>query len=80
MAQQVIDRDSGAGRAQLHVAVVPMRHLHLGKSGQVARYRVTEEQAPLLDQLHRRYRYQRFGHGVDAKDRVQGHGRAAGRI
>ena len=80
MAQQVIDRDSCAGRAQLHVAVVRMCHLHLGKCGQVARYRVTEEQAPLLYQLHGGYRYQRFGHRINAKNRVAGHGRAAGRV
>jgi hypothetical protein len=80
MAQQIVDRDLGAGRLQDHAAArLGDSDLPLGQRWKKHGDRIAQDESALFDYHHDGYRDDRLGHGVDAEDIVPLHGRAARR-
>ena len=80
MAQQIVDRGLLAHGMQCHAVAVKLRHLQLRKGRKICTNRVAKHQVPALRQLQHRQGGDGLGHGVDAEDRIQRHGRARLRV
>ncbi len=75
-----MDRGLLAHGVQRHAIAVKLRHLQLCEGRQIVADRVAEHQLPALRQLQHRQGGDGLGHGVDAEDRIQRHGRARLRV